>query len=52
MQLKNILTRISTIIAPLALALAVATASSTCFFLSYQPEEPACLKGMRLAGVK
>lgn len=34
------------VLAQCALALACLTANSTCFFLSYQPDEPACLREM------
>lgn len=52
MRVKTVFTKLSKIVAPLALTLAVMTANSTCFFLSYQPEEPKCLKDMHLAGMK
>lgn len=39
--LKYAFVKLSAVVAPLALALAVLTANSTCFFLSYQPDEPA-----------
>ncbi len=45
-QLKRLFETVSRFAAPLALGLAVLTANSTCFCLSYQPEEPACLKKM------
>lgn len=41
--LKTALIRLSSLAAPLALAMAIMTANSTCFFLSYQPDEPSCL---------
>lgn len=44
--LKNKLCLMSVFLAPLALALAHLTSNSTCFFLSYQPDEPANLKEM------
>lgn len=37
---KSTFVQLSAVVAPLALALAVLTANSTCFFLSYQPDEP------------
>ncbi len=43
---KNTLHIMSAFFAPLALALALLTSNSTCFFLSYQPDEPANLKEM------
>lgn len=44
--LKNTFRLMSVFLAPLALALAHLTSNSTCFFLSYQPDEPANLKEM------
>lgn len=41
---KNLLLVLSAIVAPLALEVAYVTANSTCFFLSYQPDEPKCLQ--------
>lgn len=38
---KSAFVQLSAVVAPLALAIAVLTANSTCFFLSYQPDEPA-----------
>ena len=38
---------ISAIFAPIALQMAYFTANSVCFFLSYQPDEPASLREMR-----
>ena len=38
------ITKASEIVAPLALALAVMTANSTCFFFTYQPEVPNSLQ--------
>lgn len=35
-----------TFFAQLALTMACFTSNSTCFFLSYQPDEPACLREM------
>lgn len=43
---KNTLHMMSAFFAPLALALAFLTSNSTCFFLSYQPDEPSNLKEM------
>lgn len=45
-NLKNTLRLMSVFLAPLALELAHLTSNSTCFFLSYQPDEPANLKEM------
>jgi hypothetical protein len=42
----NALHMMGAFLAPLALALAFLTSNSTCFFLSYQPDEPANLKEM------
>lgn len=44
--IKRVFIRLSAVAAPLALAMAFLTASSTCFFLSYQPDEPACIRDM------
>lgn len=43
---KNAFVQLSAVVAPLALMLAVLTANSTCFFLSYQPDEPAKMRQM------
>ena len=45
-KVKNMLSFSGVFLASLALALAQLTANSTCFFLSYQPDEPADLKEM------
>lgn len=42
--MKAAFVQLSAVVAPLALALAVLTANSTCFFLSYQPDEPANMR--------
>jgi cyclic lactone autoinducer peptide len=52
MRVKTFLAKMSKMVAPLALALAVLTANSTCFFLSYQPNEPERLKEIRFADMK
>lgn len=44
--IKSVFVRLSSVAAPLALAMAFLTANSTCFFLSYQPDEPACIRDM------
>lgn len=41
---KKIVLKFSGMLAPLAMALAVVTVNSTCFFYTYQPEVPAKLK--------
>lgn len=41
---KTAFIRLSSLVAPLALAMAILTANSTCFFLSYQPDEPANMR--------
>lgn len=43
-EFKSIMRRVVGAIAPMALALAVYTANSTCLFFSYQPKEPAALQ--------
>jgi cyclic lactone autoinducer peptide len=43
-RLSNVLNKVSRIVAPLTLALAIITANSTCYFFSYQPDVPQCLK--------
>lgn len=47
-RIKNFLSRSLTVVAPLALALAVFTANSTCLFFSYQPDEPEGLQRYKL----
>lgn len=47
-KLNNLFRKLSRFVAPLALSLAILTANSTCFYLSYQPDEPAALKKMNL----
>lgn len=42
-KIKSFLCKHGTLLAALALTLATATANSTCFYLSYQPDEPATL---------
>lgn len=46
-NLKKLITKSTEVVAPLALALAVMTANSTCFFFTYQPEVPESLKKYR-----
>lgn len=41
---KKLLLKCSRMLAPLAMALAVVTVNSTCFFYTYQPEVPEKLK--------
>lgn len=43
-KVKTVFVRISKIMAPVALALAVLTVNSTCFCYSYQPDVPQSLK--------
>lgn len=45
-KIKNTLLWMTAFLAPLALELAYMTADSVCFFLSYQPDEPPCLREM------
>lgn len=45
-KIGSTLLAMSAVLAPLALELAHLTANATCFYLSYQPEEPANLKEM------
>lgn len=44
--LKTAFIHLSSLAAPLALAMAFLTANSTCFFLSYQPDEPSGIREM------
>ena len=44
MKLKTVLVRVSQIVASAAMALAVLTVNSTCYFYSYQPDIPQALK--------
>lgn len=43
----HLITRVSKLIAPLALALAVTTANATCYFFTYQSEAPKSLEKYR-----
>lgn len=43
-NISRLITRTAGMIAPLALALAVASANATCYIFTYQPEEPKSLK--------
>ena len=43
MYLKDSMLKLSGIVAPLALALAVSTANSTCWYYTYQPKAPEVL---------
>lgn len=45
-KIKNPLLFLGAFFAPIALELAYLTANSVCFFLSYQPDEPASLREM------
>ncbi len=45
-KLRQLLRAVSRYVAPLALGLAILTGNATCFYCTYQPEEPACLKDM------
>lgn len=45
--IKQYAYKISGIIAPFALALAILTANSTCFYYTFQPNEPACMNKYR-----
>lgn len=47
-KIKSFLSRALTVVAPMALALAVFTANSTCLFFSYQPDEPEGLQRYKL----
>ena len=42
--MAHLVTRVSKLIAPLALALAITTANATCYIFTYQPKEPESLK--------
>lgn len=42
-NLKDSELKLSSVVAPLALALAVSTANSTCWYYTYQPKAPAGL---------
>jgi len=46
-KLKQFLCKHSALLAMLALTLAATTANATCFYLSYQPDEPASLSKFR-----
>lgn len=45
-KFKNPILFLGVFLAPVALKLAYLTASSVCFFLSYQPDEPDSLRKM------
>ena len=47
-KLSNLISRTSKFAAPLALALAIITANSTCYFFSYQPDVPKSLDKYRM----
>jgi cyclic lactone autoinducer peptide len=47
-KIANMINKSSKIIAPFALALAIMTANSTCFFFSYQPDVPKSLDKYRM----
>ena len=51
-QLKRLFEAVSRFVAPLAMGLAILTANSACFYFTYQPEEPACLKKIQLRDVR
>lgn len=44
--MKKILIRFSKLIAPLSLALAIMTSNATCYFFTYQPNEPEKLRDL------
>lgn len=46
-KIKSFLCKHGTMVAALALMLATVTANSTCYFLSYQPDEPKGLDKFR-----
>lgn len=46
-KLQQIFRTVSKFVAPVALGMALITGNATCFYCTYQPEEPACLKNMR-----
>ena len=46
-KLFKIVNRAGEIVAPLALAMAIMTANSTCYFFSYQPDLPKSLDKYR-----
>ncbi len=43
-----ILNRFGKVAAPFALAMAILTANSTCYFFTYQPDTPKCLDKYRM----
>lgn len=43
----NVLIQLGKIVAPLAMAMAIFTANSTCYFFSYQPDTPKSLDKYR-----
>lgn len=47
-KLSNLISKTSRLVAPFALALAIMTANSTCYFFSYQPDVPKGLDKYRM----
>lgn len=47
-KLSNLINKTSKFMAPFALALAIMTANSTCYFFSYQPDVPKSLNKYRM----
>lgn len=47
-KLFNLISKTSRLVAPFALALAIMTANSTCYFFSYQPDVPKSLDKYRM----
>lgn len=47
-KVKSVIGRMLSVVAPMALALAVFTANSTCFIFSHQPDEPTGIEEYKL----